>query len=340
MSGHAVLPRPHLPEQKPEGARDAGARSSISTLDDPPEDPYERFPERGVRSRGEAAGRGAGDRMAERGRQSVACSTRTRGPVRPRGWRCSASTWSMRVPDADAGDATSPSSTRHCGRAGRPRTCCRSPVSRRRASATGWEVHLDATRLMRTPAPSIAFQPPAVGGQPPGDRPHRRTSVLVHASAAAFAGRRSSMPGPMGAGKSTLAAALVRAGLGYLTDEVVAIDPGSGLVRPYPKYLSLGPRSRTAAASRRRGSARSSATGSSCPPEALRPGAVAGTGMAARRRRAPRTSAGATTELTPLRPADRALDAGAARVPSRCATGRAPSPCSPPRSSSRPATGS
>ncbi len=47
------------------------------------------------------------------------------------------------------------------------------------------------------------------------------------------------MPGPMGAGKSTLVAALVRAGLDYLTDEVVAIDPARASSVPYPKYLSL-----------------------------------------------------------------------------------------------------
>jgi hypothetical protein len=48
------------------------------------------------------------------------------------------------------------------------------------------------------------------------------------------------LPGPMGAGKSTLAWSLVQAGCSYLTDEVVALDPATGVIRPYPKYLSLG----------------------------------------------------------------------------------------------------
>jgi hypothetical protein len=42
-------------------------------------------------------------------------------------------------------------------------------------------------------------------------------------------------------GKSTLAAGLVRSGLGYVTDEAVAIDLGSGAVVAYPKPISLDP---------------------------------------------------------------------------------------------------
>jgi hypothetical protein len=45
----------------------------------------------------------------------------------------------------------------------------------------------------------------------------------------------------MGAGKSTLVTALVRHGLGYLSDEITAIDPQTGFVRPYPKYVGLDP---------------------------------------------------------------------------------------------------
>ncbi len=42
-------------------------------------------------------------------------------------------------------------------------------------------------------------------------------------------------------GKTTLTAALVRDGFGYLSDEVAAIDPDSLVVRAYPKSLSLDP---------------------------------------------------------------------------------------------------
>ncbi len=102
-----------------------------------------------------------------------------------------------------------------------------------------WAVHLDATRILATPAPSVALHyllweanRQAIDRTP--------ELVLVHASAAVFDGMAVVLPGPMGAGKSTLAAALVREGLGYLTDEVVALDPVTGVVHPYPKYLSLG----------------------------------------------------------------------------------------------------
>ena len=48
-------------------------------------------------------------------------------------------------------------------------------------------------------------------------------------------------PGRSEAGKSTLVAALVRAGLLYLSDEAVALDRDTRLIRPYPKPLSLDP---------------------------------------------------------------------------------------------------
>jgi hypothetical protein len=103
-----------------------------------------------------------------------------------------------------------------------------------------WAVHLDASRVITTPAPSIALDHLLwEANRQAIDRTDHL--VLVHASAATFPGGAIVLPGPMGAGKSTLVAALVRAGLGYLTDEVVAVDPATGLVQPYPKYLSLGP---------------------------------------------------------------------------------------------------
>jgi hypothetical protein len=167
------------------------------------------------------------------------------------------------------------------------------------AGATGYEVHLDATRLLATPARSIAFQALLWHANRQAiDR--SQASVLVHASAAAHAGTALVMPGPMGAGKSTLVAALVRAGLDYLTDEVVAIDPGSGLVRPYPKYVSLaGDRAADAPAAVREylGDAALVA------PDALRPGAAAREPARPRFVVAPRYEPGATAALAPMRPA-------------------------------------
>ena len=107
------------------------------------------------------------------------------------------------------------------------------------AAGSGWSVHLDETRLLLTPARSVALRTLLWEANRQAIE-RTREPVLVHASAVARGGRAIVLPGPMGAGKSTVAAALVRAGLGYVTDEVVAIDAGTGRIRPYPKYLSLG----------------------------------------------------------------------------------------------------
>src|SRR5919106_4168001 len=64
--------------------------------------------------------------------------------------------------------------------------------------------------------------------------------VLLHAAAVAGPeGGAVLLPGGTGAGKSTLAAASVGGGLTYVTDELVAVDRGTGLVKPYAKPLGL-----------------------------------------------------------------------------------------------------
>lgn len=65
--------------------------------------------------------------------------------------------------------------------------------------------------------------------------------VVVHAAAAVHEGTGVLFPAPMEAGKTTLVAALVRAGFGYLTDEAVAIDPTTLAMQPYPRPLTLDP---------------------------------------------------------------------------------------------------
>jgi hypothetical protein len=64
--------------------------------------------------------------------------------------------------------------------------------------------------------------------------------VLIHgACVAAPRGGAVLLPGGTGAGKSTLTAACIGAGLAYLSDELVALDCATGTVVPYPKPLHL-----------------------------------------------------------------------------------------------------
>jgi hypothetical protein len=63
--------------------------------------------------------------------------------------------------------------------------------------------------------------------------------LLVHASAVEADGRALVFPAPMEAGKSTLAAELLRAGYRYVTDEAVALDPTTLDVEPYPRPINV-----------------------------------------------------------------------------------------------------
>ena len=68
--------------------------------------------------------------------------------------------------------------------------------------------------------------------------------LLFHAGGVEASGVGILMPGASGSGKSTLTAGLVRAGLGYLSDELVALEldaAGSGPDRlvPYPKPITV-----------------------------------------------------------------------------------------------------
>ena len=146
-------------------------------------------------------------------------------------------------------------------------------------------------RVLSTPAPSIAFSYLLWEAN---RRAIDATSdpVLVHASAAVFDGTAIVLPGPMGAGKSTLVASLVRQGLGYLTDEVVAFDPSTGTIRPYPKYLSLGREFAQLLAAAPPETVRAFVGDQTLvPPDALRSGAVRAGRPAPARRRLPGTSA-------------------------------------------------
>ncbi len=69
--------------------------------------------------------------------------------------------------------------------------------------------------------------------------------LLIHASAVTLEDVALLFPAPMESGKTTLAAGLVRAGFSYATDEIVALDPDSGLIEPFPRALSVDPGSWT-----------------------------------------------------------------------------------------------
>ena len=68
-----------------------------------------------------------------------------------------------------------------------------------------------------------------------GERRH----LLLHAAAVERGGRAAILPGESGSGKSTLAALLGEAGWRLLADEFVMIDLASGLIRPFPRAISL-----------------------------------------------------------------------------------------------------
>jgi HprK-related kinase A len=65
--------------------------------------------------------------------------------------------------------------------------------------------------------------------------------LLFHSGAVEADGTGVLLPGASGSGKSTLVAGLVRAGLGYLTDELAALDMASGRLLPYPKPITVKP---------------------------------------------------------------------------------------------------
>ncbi|HET7529555.1 MAG TPA: hypothetical protein VFJ98_01200 [Mycobacteriales bacterium] len=69
---------------------------------------------------------------------------------------------------------------------------------------------------------------------------HAKDRIFVHAGCAVRAGRAIVLPGRTMSGKSSLAAALVRAGATYFSDEFAVLDR-RGRVHPYPRPLSIRP---------------------------------------------------------------------------------------------------
>jgi len=71
-----------------------------------------------------------------------------------------------------------------------------------------------------------------------------RRRWLVHASGIEHEGRCVLVMGPTNSGKSTIAAAAVAAGFGYLGDEVIGVDPITRQVEGYPKPITINPGSK------------------------------------------------------------------------------------------------
>ena len=145
--------------------------------------------------------------------------------------------------------------------------------------------------------------------------------LLIHAAALETANGAMLLPAPANAGKTTLTTALIRAGLGYLTDEVVALSPANRVL-PFPRPLTLEPESLAALAAfdpaapswssdadmrrnvRRQGNP---AEWTHIPVASIRPSAM-GQPSAPRVVVFPRYQPGVTTRLEPVATADALLE--------------------------------
>ena len=63
--------------------------------------------------------------------------------------------------------------------------------------------------------------------------------LVLHSGAIAWAGRGVVLPAPPDSGKTTLTAALTRAGFAYLSDEAAFLERGTGRLLPFPRALSM-----------------------------------------------------------------------------------------------------
>lgn len=66
-----------------------------------------------------------------------------------------------------------------------------------------------------------------------------RRFLLIHAASVEKDGKALVLTGESGSGKSTLAAQLAHKGWRFLGDEFALIDPGSGMIYPFPRPTSL-----------------------------------------------------------------------------------------------------
>ncbi|HYT81488.1 MAG TPA: hypothetical protein VEQ37_20010 [Actinomycetota bacterium] len=132
--------------------------------------------------------------------------------------------------------------------------------------------------------------------------------LIIHAgSVCTPAGEGVLLPADAGSGKTTLTTGLVRAGFGYLSDEGGCIDPASGTLYPYPRALSLKFGHRKVFPDLyRNDNGWGAGEERHLSPAEIRPAAIAGP-CRVRYIIAPRYEPNASTELTPISPAEGAM---------------------------------
>lgn len=102
----------------------------------------------------------------------------------------------------------------------------------------------DGRELIASPAPGVTAQDalPFVIGTTFAALLYQRGAWLLHGSAVIHRGRAFVFCGDSGVGKSTLAAALCRAGCGFAVDDICAVDHPAGgepIIRPDGRMLRL-----------------------------------------------------------------------------------------------------
>ena len=68
---------------------------------------------------------------------------------------------------------------------------------------------------------------------------HAHSYLVIHAAVVEREGRAAILPAPPGSGKSTLCAGLISRGWRLLSDELVLLDPRSGLIQPLARPVNL-----------------------------------------------------------------------------------------------------
>ena len=131
------------------------------------------------------------------------------------------------------------------------------------------------------------------------------THMVLHAAGCTYGHTTIALPAPTESGKTTTVAGLVQAGLGYLTDEALAVDFDTLVARAYPKPLSVDPGSWLVLAGLKPVDSADHAFSErqwQVPPDRVRPGAVS-VGSRPLIFIRPQYSAGHRTELRPVSPA-------------------------------------
>ena len=103
---------------------------------------------------------------------------------------------------------------------------------------TAWTVTVDGREACRTVSSNEARIELMIAILK-GYHPDLNILALIHAAVVGRNGRAILLPAPSRCGKSTITAALVHAGYGYLSDDMAVLDLASGSAYPFPLGLSL-----------------------------------------------------------------------------------------------------